>query len=81
MVTADHGNADCMWTEKNGKRSAHVAHSLNPVPFIVKDYSGAAQWMLSGVQAPGLSNVAASICNLLGYEAPEGYDPSLLTLR
>jgi len=81
MVTADHGNADCMWTEKNGKRSAHVAHSLNPVPFIVKDYSGAGQWKLSGIQAPGLSNVAATICNLLGFAAPEGYDPSLLALR
>jgi 2,3-bisphosphoglycerate-independent phosphoglycerate mutase len=58
-----------------------VAHSLNPVPFIVKDYSGANSWQPSGVQAPGLSNVAAAICNILGYEAPEGYDPSLVTLR
>ena len=81
MVTADHGNADCLWTEKGGKRSRHVAHTLNPVPFIVKDASGANSWDLAGVPAPGLSHVAATICNLLGYEAPEGYDPSLLALR
>jgi 2,3-bisphosphoglycerate-independent phosphoglycerate mutase len=81
MVTADHGNADVLFTEKNGKRSTHVAHSLNPVPFIVKDYSGADSWEPSDVQGPGLSNVAATICNILGYEAPEGYDPSLVALR
>ncbi|HAM35778.1 MAG TPA: 2,3-bisphosphoglycerate-independent phosphoglycerate mutase [Elusimicrobia bacterium] len=80
MVTADHGNADCLWTEKNGKRSPHVAHTLNPVPFIVKDFSGANSWDLAPVQAPGLSHVAATICNLLGYEAPDGYDPSLVSL-
>ena len=81
MVTADHGNADVLFTEKNGKRSTHVAHSLNPVPFIVKDYSGADSWQPSGVEGPGLSNVAATICNILGYEAPEGYAPSLVSLR
>jgi 2,3-bisphosphoglycerate-independent phosphoglycerate mutase len=80
MVTADHGNADVMFTEKNGKRSTHVAHSLNPVPFIVKDFSGADVWQPSGVQNAGLSNVAATVCNILGYEGPEGYDPSLIAL-
>ncbi|MDD5655832.1 MAG: 2,3-bisphosphoglycerate-independent phosphoglycerate mutase [Elusimicrobia bacterium] len=80
MVTADHGNADCMWTEKNGKRSPHVAHTLNPVPFIIKDYSGANAWELSEVRTPGLSNVAATICNLLGFTAPADYDPSLVRL-
>jgi len=81
MVTADHGNADCMWTEHNGKRSRHVAHTLNPVPFIVKDFSGVNSWDLAPVPTPGLSNVAAAICNLLGFAAPEGYDPSLVALR
>ena len=41
VVTADHGNADCMWTVKKGVKSPMVAHTLNPVPFIVKDFSGA----------------------------------------
>ncbi|MBW1781195.1 MAG: 2,3-bisphosphoglycerate-independent phosphoglycerate mutase [Deltaproteobacteria bacterium] len=80
IITADHGNADCMWTEKNGRRTPMVAHTKNPVPFIVKDYSKANNFSLNKVDAPGLSNVAATICNLIGYEAPLDYDPSLIKL-
>ncbi len=80
VITADHGNADCMWTEKNGKISPMVAHTLNPVPFIIKDYSGANKFELSQVESPGLSNVAATLCTLLGFVSPEGYDPSLVKL-
>ena len=53
VVTADHGNADCMFTEKKGKREAMVAHTLNPVPFIVKDFSGANRLSLAGVPVAG----------------------------
>lgn len=80
VVTADHGNADCMWTEKKGKREPMVAHTLNPVPFVIKDYSGANAWKMSGVKAPGLSNIAATLLNLLGYEKPDHFDASLVTL-
>ena len=79
-ITADHGNADVLFTEKKGKRETHVAHTLNPVPFIIKDYSGANAMKLASVAHPGLSNVAATVCNLLGYEAPESYDPSLVKI-
>jgi 2,3-bisphosphoglycerate-independent phosphoglycerate mutase len=80
VVTADHGNADCMFTEKKGKREAMVAHTLNPVPFIVKDFSGANRLSLAGVPSPGLSHVAATLLALLGYQKPESYDPSLVTV-
>jgi 2,3-bisphosphoglycerate-independent phosphoglycerate mutase len=80
VITADHGNADLLFTEKKGKREAHVAHTLNPVPFVIKDYSGANAFALSGVQAPGLSNVAATLVNLLGFEQPAEFDPSLVRL-
>ena len=80
LVTADHGNADCMWTEKDGRRTPMVAHTRNPVPCIIKDFSGRNDFALSKTANPGLSNVAATICNLLGYEAPAEYDPSLITL-
>ncbi len=80
MVTADHGNADITWTRKNGKITPHVAHTLNPVPFVVQDFSGANRWKVAGVRRPGLSNVAGTICTLLGYEAPKEYDSSLLAL-
>jgi len=80
VVTADHGNADLLFTEKKGKREPHVAHTLNPVPFIIKDFSKKNSFRLSGVEKPGLSNVASTLCNLLGYKAPEEYDPSLIEI-
>ncbi len=80
VVTADHGNADCMFTVKKGKREAMVAHTLNPVPFIVKDFSGANRLSLAGVPSPGLSNVAATLLALLGFQKPDSYDPSLVTV-
>jgi len=80
VLTADHGNADCMWTEKKGKVSPMVAHTLNPVPFIIKDYSGVNNFELTGADSPGLSNVAATLCVLLGLEPPKEYDPSLVRL-
>ncbi len=80
VITADHGNADCMWTEKNGKVTPMVAHTLSPVPFIIKDYSKTNKFELSTVDSPGLSNVAATLCILLGFVPPEAYNPSLVKL-
>ena len=80
VITADHGNADLLYTIKNGKKEPHVAHTLNPVPFIIKDYSGNNAWQFTHPDTPGLSNVAATLINLLGYEAPAEYDPSLVKL-
>jgi 2,3-bisphosphoglycerate-independent phosphoglycerate mutase len=80
VVTADHGNADCMFTEKGGKREPMVAHTLNPVPFIIKDFSGANRIAMRSVAAPALSNVAATLLNLLGFEKPADYDESLITI-
>lgn len=80
VITADHGNADCMFTEKKGKREPMVAHTLNPVPFIIKDYSGANQIAIRKLDTPGLSNVAATLLNLLGYEEPSDYDESLVEI-
>ncbi len=78
VVTADHGNADLLFTEKDGVRMPHVAHTLNPVPFIIKDYSGANAYALEAVDTPGLSNVAATLINLFGYEKPAPFDASLI---
>lgn len=80
LITADHGNADCMWTKKNDVRSPMVAHTRNRVPFIVKDYSGRNSFSLTGLEKRGLSNVAATICTVLGYQPPAEYDPSLIKL-
>ncbi len=80
VITADHGNADCMWTEKNGERTAMVAHTKNPVPFILKDFSNSNTFVLRDIEKAGLANVAATIITLLGFEVPEGYEPSLVRL-
>jgi 2,3-bisphosphoglycerate-independent phosphoglycerate mutase len=80
VITADHGNADLMFTEKKGKREPMVAHTLNPVPFIIKDYSGANKISLKKIAQPGLANVAATLMNLLGYEKPDDYNESLITI-
>ncbi len=81
VITADHGNADLLFTECKGKREPHVAHTLNPVPFVIADYSGANAFQLTSIAHPGLSNVAATLVNLLGFEKPEEYDASLIALK
>ncbi len=78
LITADHGNADCMWTEKKGLRVPMVAHTKNPVPLIIKDFSGLDRFRPIPVDNPGLANVAATLCYLLGYEPPDFYQPSLV---
>ena len=80
VITADHGNADLMFTEKKGKREPMVAHTLNPVPFTIVDYSGANKIQMKPVNTPGLSNVASTLLNLLGYEKPKEFDDSLITI-
>ena len=81
VITADHGNSDEMFTEKNGVRTPKTSHTLNPVPFCILDAEEQAQWELSEVDAPGLANVAATLLNLLGFEKPEDYEPSLIRRR
>jgi len=77
VFTADHGNADVMFKEKDGERVPVTSHTLSPVPFAVHD-AGASGYQITGTSASGLSNVAATLANLLGFEAPASYDTSLL---
>lgn len=81
VITADHGNADEMWTEKNGKREIKTSHTLNPVPFVIFDPEYKNEYEMAKVDNPGLSNIAATLCNLLGFEKPADYDPSLITFK
>jgi 2,3-bisphosphoglycerate-independent phosphoglycerate mutase len=77
LVTADHGNADEMYEKATpgGRATPKTAHTLNPVPFIIFD-------PLKGRKlkqgAFGLSNVAATIAELLGVEKPGMWDEGLL---
>jgi 2,3-bisphosphoglycerate-independent phosphoglycerate mutase len=70
-----------MWTEKDGVRTPKTAHTLNPVPFVIYDPQYHSEYYMAEVKNPGLSNMAATILNLLGYKKVEGYDASLITFR
>ena len=78
VFTADHGNADIMYTEKDGVKTPLTSHTLSPVPFAIHD-AGSGDYSLAGPDDAGLANVAATLCNLLGFEAPTDYEPSLLS--
>ncbi len=82
IYTADHGNADIMYTESNGVRSPKTSHTLSPVPFAIHDPNYDGEYHMAqpaAGAAPGLGNVAATVFNLLGFEAPDDYLPSLIT--
>ncbi len=78
VYTADHGNADVMYTEANGVRSPKTSHTLSPVPFAIFDPNYDGEYHMAARAAPGLANVAATLFNLLGYEPPADYLPSLI---
>lgn len=78
IVTADHGNADEMIVFKNGKRIVKTAHTLNPVPFAIYDPQYNNEYKMAAVDKPGLTNVAATLLNLLGFEKVADYDDSLI---
>ncbi|RLB44148.1 MAG: 2,3-bisphosphoglycerate-independent phosphoglycerate mutase [Deltaproteobacteria bacterium] len=79
VVTADHGNSDEMFTiDSEGNRKPKTSHTLNPVPFVIVDSGYSGEYEMAALEKRGLSNVAATLLNLLGYEKVEDYDPSLI---
>ena len=91
LITADHGNADEMYevdkkgnlkTDKAGKAKAKTSHTLNPVPCIIYDNANADKYEVKEDNGSfGLSNVAATMVNLLGYEAPAMWDESIIKVK
>ena len=88
LVTSDHGNADDMVqrTKKldpileDGHTIALTSHTLAPVPVAVGGAGlPAGVHLRDDLPNAGLTNVAATIFNLLGYEAPAHMQPSLIT--
>lgn len=78
IFTADHGNADEMFVDKDGARVTRTSHSLNPVPFVILDSQDDHSYVLRDLENAGLANVAATVFNLMGYRAPPDYAPSLI---
>ncbi len=93
LITADHGNADEMYEidkktgepkkDKNGKYKAKTSHTLNKVPCIIYDNTEAKNHyeMKPDEGKFGLSDVAATMVNLMGYEAPSMWDESLIKVK
>ncbi|MBE6726397.1 MAG: 2,3-bisphosphoglycerate-independent phosphoglycerate mutase [Ruminococcaceae bacterium] len=91
LLTADHGNADEMAEfdkktgavkrNKDGSLKAKTSHTLNPVPCIFYDNVTADRYTVKKDGSFGLSDVAATVVNLLGYEAPSMWDESMIEIR
>ncbi|MBQ7315269.1 MAG: 2,3-bisphosphoglycerate-independent phosphoglycerate mutase [Clostridia bacterium] len=91
LITADHGNADEMYEvdkktgepkcNKDGSFKAKTSHTLNPVPFIIYDNYTADRYTVKESEGYGLSNVAATTVQMLGYEAPAMWDASMIELK
>ncbi len=84
LFTADHGNADeCLEiNKKTGEvtNKPKTSHTLNPVPFIFYDNNFKDNYTVVEGEY-GLSNIASTVVNLLGYEAPEKWDASMIEVK
>ena len=90
IITADHGNADEMFEydkkkgtvklNADGTPKAKTSHTLNPVPCIIYDNFYAEKYTVKS-GAFGLSNIAATTVNFLGYEAPKMWNESLIEIK
>ncbi len=89
LITADHGNADEMAEvdkktgapkrNKDGSLKAKTSHTLNKVPCILYDNVTKGAYTVKADDGHfGLSSVAGTVVNLLGYEKPEMWDDSLI---
>ncbi|QCE12161.1 2,3-bisphosphoglycerate-independent phosphoglycerate mutase [Vigna unguiculata] len=88
VVTADHGNAEDMvkrdksgkpLLSKEGKIQILTSHTLEPVPIAIGGpglIPGAR--FRNDVPSGGLANVAATVMNLHGFEAPSDYETTLI---
>ena len=92
LITADHGNADEMYemdkktklpkADKNGNYKAKTSHTLNPVPCIIYDnVTNGAYTVKTDEGNFGLANVAATMVNLMGYEAPAMWEESIIDVK
>ncbi|RFU96084.1 2,3-bisphosphoglycerate-independent phosphoglycerate mutase [Sphaerochaeta halotolerans] len=90
VITADHGNADDMFEhakdgsvkyKENGDPQAKTSHSLNPVPCIICDSNYQGEYETELKSGLGISSIAATCMNLLDFESPSEYDPSIITVK
>ena len=90
VISADHGNADDMFehgkdgkikVDAEGQAARKTSHSLNPVPCIVYDPENKGEYASELRSGLGISSLAATCIELLGFKAPADYDPSVLVMK
>jgi 2,3-bisphosphoglycerate-independent phosphoglycerate mutase len=91
IISADHGNADDMYEhdkktgapalDEDGVIKRKTSHSLNPVPCIIYDPEYNGEYSLELKTGLGISSLAATCADFLGFEPPEDYDPSVVTFK
>ncbi|HLO68722.1 MAG TPA: 2,3-bisphosphoglycerate-independent phosphoglycerate mutase [Holophaga sp.] len=72
LITADHGNCECMRDEKG---NPHTAHTTNPVPAVLVAAGFEAKQLRAG---GALSDVAPTLLKLLAMEQPAEMDGTSL---
>lgn len=90
ILTADHGNSDDMYEHDKktgavqrdaaGEPKAKTSHSLNPIPCVIYDPEFRGEYSTALRGGLGISSLAVTCVELLGYMPPEGYDPSVLEM-
>ncbi|RIK99730.1 MAG: 2,3-bisphosphoglycerate-independent phosphoglycerate mutase [Proteobacteria bacterium] len=75
LVTADHGNCECMIDPESG--GPHTAHTTNPVPifWVTRDAGG------RGLRSGGLADLAPTVLDLLGLPIPPDMTGRSLIVR
>ena len=67
--------------DANGEPKAKTSHSLNPVPCVIYDPEYKGEYRTELRRGLGISSLAATCIELLGYEPPADYDPSVLEME
>ena len=91
VISADHGNSDDMYEhdkktgdverDETGEIKRKTSHSLNPVPCIIYDPETKNEYSTELKSGLGISSLAATCIDLLGFVPPEDYDDSVLNLK
>jgi len=95
VLTADHGNSDDMYEhdkktgdvsrKEDGTPITKTSHSLNPVPCIIYDPECKGEYTKDPKdsclnEGLGISSIAATCIQLLGFLPPDDYDKSVLKM-
>jgi len=75
IITADHGNAEEMQDEKGKTKTSHTN---NLVPLIICPFGTPDVKLQEGEF--GLTNLAATVCTLMGVPANSNFNPSVIKL-